>query len=463
MLKQLCIVITLLQTVRMDEKRTIQEIQVELTDLQRQVVLQYKKIEELQRQLQQLDPSYKAPVNPDSTSKGAPRLVWENFIGLRLIHLVGIIVLVIGLSIGVKYAIDQELISPVTRIGLAYAAGVTLYVLSLQLKRNYLIFSAILFSGAMASVYFTTYAATVYYQMLPETVAFLLMVAFTAFTVMQALVYNRQEIALLGMVGAYGIPFLISRNADRADLFFLYILIIDAGVLYLSYKKNWKMVGRLALLLTWTLFLGWSMMRFTVPQTWTGVIFGNLFFLLFTANILIRRIQHKEQLSREEAYWQLINNLALYLGAVFVLASNMEDQQLAIVTGCFGLVMGLQAWLYHMQLSNEELLHRIHLVASFALIVLFVALEWDGVSVTFIWLLMAVLLFAWGAWQKMVVLRLGAIGLLGLTLLKLVALDSARFSTIQKVIAYLTLGVLLLIISFFYQKFRQKLFVDNDN
>lgn len=454
--------LTLGQSVRMEEKRSINEIQQELADLQRQVVDQYHKIEELQRQLAQLDPSYKIPVGKSRTDRGAPRLVWENFIGLRLIHLVGIIVLVIGLSIGVKYAIDQELISPVTRIALAYSAGVLLYLLSLRLKKEYLIFSAILFSGVMASVYFTTYAATVYYQMLPNTLAFLMMVGFTAFTVVQASAYNRQEIALLGMVGAYGIPFLISRNSDQAELFFLYILIIDGGVLYLSYRKSWKMVGRIALLITWALFLGWSMMRFQPPQTWVGVVFGSIFFLLFTTIILLRRVWFNESLTQEEVYRQLLNNIALYLGALFILAPNMEDEQLALITGGFSLFYGLQAWLYRVQFHNEELLHRVHVVASFTLITLFVALEWDGVSVTFIWLLMAVLFFAWGAWQKMVVLRLGAIGLMGLTLLKLVVIDSSRFSTIQKVIAYLTLGVLLLVISFFYQKFRQKLFVDND-
>lgn len=446
----------------MDDKHSIETIKTELAALQHQVVEQYHKIQELQRQLQKIDPSYKTPAQQKNTRNQTPRLVWENFIGLRLIHLVGIVVLVIGLSIGVKYAIDQELISPVTRIALAYGAGVLLYVLSLRLKRNYLIFSAILFSGAMASVYFTTYAAAVYYQMLPNTAAFLLMAAFTAFTVIQASAYNRQEIALLGMVGAYGIPFLISRNADRADLFFLYMLIIDTGVLYLSYKKAWKMVGRIALSLTWMLFIGWSMVRFNPSQTWVGVVFGSVFFLLFTFTIFLRRILYQEPLTREESYLQLVNNVALYLAAIFILASSMEDEPLAVVTGCFGLFLSLQAWVYHLLFKNEELLHRAHLVASFVLIILFVAMEWDGVSVTFIWLLMAVLLFVWGAWQKMVVLRLGGIGLMGLTLLKLVAIDSSRFSTVQKVIAYLTLGVLLLVISFFYQKFRQKLFVDNE-
>jgi uncharacterized membrane protein len=47
---------------------------------------------------------------------------------------------------------------------------------------------------------------------------------------------------------------------------------------------------------------------------------------------------------------------------------------------------------------------------------------------------------------------------MGVTLLKLVVLDSLTFSTIQKVIAYLVLGVLLLLVSYFYQKFKNQLF-----
>ena len=61
----------------------------------------------------------------------------ENFIGLKIIHLVGIVVLLIGLSIGVKYAIDKDLITPLARILLAYSAGVALFILSLLLKKAY--------------------------------------------------------------------------------------------------------------------------------------------------------------------------------------------------------------------------------------------------------------------------------------------------------------------------------------
>jgi uncharacterized membrane protein len=91
-------------------------------------------------------------------------------------HLVGIVVLVIGLSIGVKYAIDSNLISEQTRILLAYLVGVILFVVSFPLRVKYVGFSTILFSGAMASLYFTTYAAFSYYAMFSFAFAFALMI-----------------------------------------------------------------------------------------------------------------------------------------------------------------------------------------------------------------------------------------------------------------------------------------------
>ncbi|HKO82589.1 MAG TPA: DUF2339 domain-containing protein, partial [Chitinophagaceae bacterium] len=178
-------------------------------------------------------------------------LGFENFIGLKLMHLVGIVVLVTGISIGVKYAIDKKLIPEIVRILLAYAAGVLLFILSVRLKKKYQLFSAILFSGSMASVYFTTYAAFVYYQFLPMVVAFLLMVALTIYTVIKAISYDRKEIAIIGMIGAYAIPFLISTNAERVDLFFSYILLINSGVVFLSFRKRWKLMGYFALVITW--------------------------------------------------------------------------------------------------------------------------------------------------------------------------------------------------------------------
>src|SRR5215470_5952297 len=220
----------------MSDEQKIQELQKQIDELSAEMRGCQQRLFLLQQELNKLQ------IKPSSESGtiGTGNTGLENFIGLRIIHLVGIVVLVIGLSIGVKYAIDRELISEAARIILAYMAGAVLYLLSWRLRKKYQLFSAILFSGAMASLYFTTYAAFVYYGFFSFAITFLLMVGLTVYTAFEAIRYNRQEIAVLGMVGAYGIPFLISQNSERADLFFSYIIVINVGVVYLSFRKRWK-------------------------------------------------------------------------------------------------------------------------------------------------------------------------------------------------------------------------------
>ncbi|NCP83308.1 MAG: DUF2339 domain-containing protein, partial [Bacteroidetes bacterium] len=134
----------------------------------------------------------------------------EKFIGENLINKIGIAILIIGVAIGAKYSIENDLISPLTRIILGYLLGLGLLGLSIKLKATYENFSAVLVSGSMAIFYFLTYAAYSYYELIPQLITFALMVIFTVFTVIAALQYNKQIIAHIGLVGAYAVPFLLS-------------------------------------------------------------------------------------------------------------------------------------------------------------------------------------------------------------------------------------------------------------
>lgn len=433
----------------MNEGR-LKELQEELEQLKARLQMQQDQINHLQDLVQK-----RVPGRRHLMEKGT-QWSMENFIGLRLIHFIGIIVLVIGLSIGVKYAIDQNLISEGLRIALAYLAGLVLYFLSIRLKEKYSLFSAILFSGGMASLYFTTYGAHVYYSMFPSAVAFLIMIILTVFTVFEAIRYNRQEIALLGLVGAYGIPFLISRNADRPELFFLYISLINLGVVFLCIRKSWKRVGRLATGVTWILFLRWAS---TIKENdiLTGLAFMSFFFLLFMAVVLSFRFVHKKQFTINDSYQLVLNNLALFIAALLVFV-NGENGDVAFISLMISAVAGVQAFLFHRYLAGESFTTRMIASLSLTFFVVFIAFNWTGFTVTLLWLLTAVIVFAWGFKMRSVPARMTAIVLIGVTLGKLIAFDSLTFSTVQKVIAYLVLGVLLLVVSFFYQKFRKQLF-----
>ncbi|WP_205944086.1 DUF2339 domain-containing protein [Pedobacter sp. HDW13] len=57
-------------------------------------------------------------------------------------------------------------------------------------------------------------------------------------------------------------------------------------------------------------------------------------------------------------------------------------------------------------------------------------------------------------------LRIGAMVLFGITLIKLFVYDIAYLSTISKTIVFVSLGILLLIISFLYNKYKHLIIDD---
>lgn len=453
-----------------DDQKKILQLEQELEKLSFQINFYRKQVNDLKEKTPIKSVDLKAEeefISVDKKDwefpsyKPGPSSGLENFIGLKLLHLTGIVVLVTGISIGVKYAVDKELISPLARIILAYAAGIVLYFLSVRLKKKLILFSAILFSGAMASLYFITYAAFVYYQLFPFGVAFAVMVFITIFTAYTAIVYDRQEIAILGMIGAYGIPFLISANSERADLLFAYIILINIGIVFLSYKKLWKAMVRLAMLVSWLLFIGWAVSRYDGGMRLQAAWIMIAFYLLFVIASVGFAIGKKQLLGFIEMQHFLLNNILAFAASLLIFTDSTMDNRAVMITGVASIVFATQAVIAKIFLSKERQLF--NYLAAFCLLslVFYVGMKWDGVSVTMIWLAIAIGLFAAGIISKMAWLRLMSILLTGVTLLKLVIIDRVNFTTEQKIVSYISIGILLLLLSFFYQKFREKFSGDN--
>ncbi|HYK45511.1 MAG TPA: DUF2339 domain-containing protein [Parafilimonas sp.] len=387
----------------------------------------------------------------------------ENFIGLRVIHVVGIVVLLIGISIGVKYAIDQNLITPLSRIILAYMASAGLFILSVILRKNYEGFSAILFSGAMASAYFTTYGAFVYYDLFPQTFAFVIMAGLAVYTAIKSIQYNRQEIALLGMVGAYAIPLLVSSNHENYVLLFSYVLVMNAGILYVSFRRSWKVMNLLALFITWTIFTGWLLFKYKPAYKFYAIIFTAAYYISFLLSAFAFRIRKHIRLSQRQLLHLLLNNFAFFISLLSIFEASSSNARAAAITGFCAILFFAFALAGNNFFHDEKMLNRMHYVESLILAVLFVAIEWSGLNITLLWTLISVIVFVLGIITKTTWPRLASIVLLALTLLKLMIIDSLSFTAVQKIIAYLTIGTLLLVISFFYQKFRQMLFENAEN
>jgi uncharacterized membrane protein len=443
----------------MNVEEEILKLQVEISALEKELKLQREKIFLLYKRLQEI--SGKPLLPPKSQAQKSTSFSFENFIGLRVIHFIGIIVLVTGFSIGIKYAIDKELISELARISLAYLAGIILYILSYRLKSKYTLFSAILFSGCAATLYFTTYGAFVYYNMIPFGLAFFIMIGLTIFTVYNALIYNRQEIAILGLIGAYAIPFLISKNQENATLFFLYISLINFGILFLSVKKTWLNVSRLAQHISWFLFIGWAALGRAQNHEQTALIFMTLFFLLFLFTAASEKLRSKQGITINSIYQLVLNTMSLYFAAVLTWGNDWKETDLALITLVLAGVSAVQALLFYYKWKDENA--KLYMGSlAFLFLLAFIAFQWEGLVVTFLWLLIAIVVFVLGLVKKWKAVRMSSIVLFGLTLFKIVVSDALTFTTVQKVISYVVLGVLLLFVSYFYQRYRQFLFDEKD-
>ena len=73
------------------------------------------------------------------------------------------------------------------------------------------------------------------------------------------------------------------------------------------------------------------------------------------------------------------------------------------------------------------------------------------------WGLYALYLIALGIWKKKKYLRIAAIALFSITLIKLFFYDISHLGTLSKTIVFVSLGILLLIISFLYNKFKHSI------
>ncbi len=78
----------------------------------------------------------------------------------------------------------------------------------------------------------------------------------------------------------------------------------------------------------------------------------------------------------------------------------------------------------------------------------------DKLGLSILWGIYALFLIGLGIWKKKKHLRIGAIVLFGITLIKLFFYDISHLDTIAKTIVFVSLGVLLLIISFLYNKYK---------
>ena len=328
---------------------------------------------------------------------------WERFIGENLFGKIGIVIIIIGVFIGVKYSIQHNLISPAMRLVLGYLMGIGLFVTGAMLKKKYESFSAILVSGAMTIFYFVTFIAYAVFGYFPQSLAFVLMFLFTAFTVLASLSYNQVVIAIIGLVGGYAVPFLLSNNSGQVEILFAYTAIINIGVLILSFYKQWRSLYISALFLTWLLLFSTWASAYQYDDFIPYFVFNLVTFLTFYVAFIAQKIHRVQELEAVDVLLFLFSSLSFYAMGVWLILDYYPNNRtfVAMFTLLNAVFHFLVGYYFHLKKTPSQALKYLVLVLALSFATLVIPIQFKGTWITIFWIAEAALLFGFGRTKKM--------------------------------------------------------------
>ena len=195
-------------------------------------------------------------VPPEPETK--PAFDWEELIGVRLFSWAAGILLALAAVYFLGYSIQQGWLQPPIQMAIGLAVGVGLIVgCELKAARRYPVTANALDGSAIAILFATFFAAYQLWALLSPVAAFGLMALVTVVAVLLSIRRDSVFIALLGLVGGFSTPALLSTGQDNPIGLFGYLLLLNAGLGWVAYRKRWPVLVGLSLLFTTLYQWGW--------------------------------------------------------------------------------------------------------------------------------------------------------------------------------------------------------------
>jgi uncharacterized membrane protein len=231
---------------------------------------------------------------PDATKVMQPEWNLESIIAGRWLNRVGLLLVLIATALGLKYGFDNEWIGPSGRVTLGMISGISLMIFSQWLRaRGYRYFAEGITALGGGVLYLSLYSGWDSYKLLSSAQAFAAMIAVTVAILWIAEGLSSQRLALMALTGGFLAPMLVSTGQNVEAVLFSYILILDASLLWLAWRQNWRSVEPVAFVFSVIYFWAWYDRFYDSSESLTAtVLFATAFFALFVALPAIRACVH---------------------------------------------------------------------------------------------------------------------------------------------------------------------------
>lgn len=340
------------------------------------------------------EPVAEAPTHPPSSPAQAPTLpdrlaaiVKSWFTEGNVPVKVGVVVTFFGITALLRYAYVNGYFSFPIEYRLLLLAGAALVALAFgwRERNKNPSFALSLQGGAIGTLMLVVFSAFRQFELLPAGLSLALIVVLVAGAAALAVLQSAVWIALLGFLGGYLAPVLISTGSGNHIALFSYYALLNGAVFAIAWKKSWRALNLTGFAFTFGVGTLWGA-KYYKPELFGSVEpFLILFFLFYVAIGLLYVLKQSEH-RRPWVDGTLVFGTPLL--AFPLQAKLLEDNRLGLAFSAFAVSLVYCGLLFAIhRRRNERLLVESYAALALIFSTLAVPLAFSSAVTSSIWAL----------------------------------------------------------------------------
>ncbi|MDF1851152.1 MAG: DUF2339 domain-containing protein [Verrucomicrobiales bacterium] len=297
---------------------------------------------------------------------------------------IGIFILILGIGFFLSYTATSEAMGPLVRVSVSVLTGAVLLAGGLKLiSGRYDLIGQGLAGAGFATFYFSFFTGF-RLEVIGAPLAFALMILVTVAAGVIAIRRNSLLIAILGIAGGYLTPFMIETENPSVVSFLGYLLLLGSGVLFIAWKRDWRILNYIGFAATSLLTLKAVNAGFAPDRFWEFMPFLIGFFVLFSTATFLYHLVHREKATLLELLFLFLNAGVFLSFSIYLVENTYSREAIALVTlGLAAFYIGHIAYFLNQKIEDKGmLLSFIGLSAVFVAITLPLVLSEGWITVS---------------------------------------------------------------------------------
>ena len=277
------------------------------------------------------------PLEPPVPPPPAWSFDWEQLVGVRLFSAIAGIALVFAAVFFLRYSIDQGWLQPPVRVMIGIIVAVALLIVcDRKAARKYPVTANAMDAAAIAILFATFFAAHSLWNLISGTMAFGLLALVTLVAVLLSIRRDSLFIAVLGLLGGFATPILLSTGENRPIPLFAYLLLLNIGLAWVAYRNGWVILSTLTMILTTLYQWGWVARYLDAAQVPLAIGIFTVFPLIGYGVLMAARSrpQTHERAHGDQVEWTMLAASVLpMLFAVYLAMQTPFREHYALIFG----------------------------------------------------------------------------------------------------------------------------------